>query len=129
MTSSPSLRSDMEALAATLDDARAGVAAGDDLDLTGLDARVGGLCAAVASLPREEGRALAQGLERLLDVLDVLSATIGERRQAALAEQEQTARRRAAAAYGRPVPPLNAPAPLNTPVPPPDPADGSSSET
>ncbi len=118
----------MEALAATLDDARAGVAAGDDLDLSGLDARVGGLCAAVASLPREEGRVLAQGLERLLDVLDALSATIGQRRQAALAEQEQTARRRATAAYGRPVP-LNAPAPLNAPVPPPDPADGSSSET
>lgn len=98
------LRSDMEALAATLDDARAGVAAGDALDLTGMDERVGGLCAAVASLPRDEARALTVGLERLLDVLGALAATIDERRQAAAAEQDQTARRRAAAAYGRPAP-------------------------
>lgn len=107
------LRSDMETLAATLDDARAGVAAGDALDLTGMDERVGGLCAAVASLPRDEARALTIGLERLLDVLGALAATIDERRQAAAAEQEQTARRRAAAAYGRPAPlPVAVPAPV-----------------
>lgn len=98
------VRADMEALAATLDDARAGVAAGDALDLTGLDQRVGGLCAAVAALPRDEARALAAGLERLLDVLGALADTIGERQQATAAEQEQNARRRAAAAYGRPGP-------------------------
>jgi len=115
MTSPHPLRSDMEALAATLDDARAGVAAGDALDLSGLDERVGGLCAAVAALPREEGRALTAGLERLLDVLDALAVTVEERRQAAQTEQEQTARRRAAAAYGHPA---SQPVPLTVPVPP-----------
>lgn len=112
MTSPETLRSDMEALAATLDDAKSGVAAGDALDLGGLDDRIGALCATVAALPPGEGRGFAEGLERLLGVLTRLGDTIEERRRLDMGEAEHAARRRAAVAYGQPTTPsAGAPAP------------------
>lgn len=52
------------------------LAKGASIELEGLDIRVGALCAAIAKLPEEEGRALETRLKTLIFGLDNLAETL-----------------------------------------------------
>ena len=56
--------------------ARAAAAAGNALDLAGLDAEVARMCDALAGIPREERAAAVAALRQLLDELDLLTAAL-----------------------------------------------------
>ncbi len=56
--------------------ARRLMATGTMVDLSELEGKVAGLCAAIEALPREEGRGLVGDLETLLSNLDRLAADI-----------------------------------------------------
>jgi len=99
-----SIHTELAAVAAALDAARAQAESGATVDLAGLDARVAALCGAVRALPKDDGRGLLNDLEALLGAVDALAATLALQREAVLAAPH-TARRRAAAAYGRAAPP------------------------
>lgn len=97
------------AVTAVLDDARVQADSGARVDLAGLDARVAELCAAAAALPPPHARAQLPALDRMLAALDGLAGALTRQRDTLAAAAEgrhdpHTARRRAAAAYGRPIP-------------------------
>lgn len=97
------------AVTAVLADARVQADAGARVDLGGLDARVADLCTAAATLPAAEARAQLTGLEHMLAALDDLAGALTRQRDTLAAAAEgrndpHTARQRAAAAYGRPIP-------------------------
>ncbi|WP_372398718.1 hypothetical protein ABMY26_18900 [Azospirillum sp. HJ39] len=108
------------ALAATLDDARREAESGVLIDLAGLEDRVARLCAEAEGLPRGAARALLGPLGDLVAALDPLAAALTDQqaqREEAIAaaldgrDDPHTARRRAAAAYGRPDSAAPAPSP------------------
>ena len=70
------VRACLEQLGHTLRIARALVRAGKQVDLTGLDAEMGYVCARTLDLPPEEGRALRPELIGLRTELDALTATL-----------------------------------------------------
>ncbi|HUN39531.1 MAG TPA: hypothetical protein VMU81_04505 [Acetobacteraceae bacterium] len=72
------IRGGVEQLGRTLLIARSLVRAGKQVDLTGLDAEMGSLCAQMLDLPREQGRAarpvlmaLRSELEALIDTMEM----------------------------------------------------------
>lgn len=98
-------------LAAALDDARKQALDGAWIDLSGLEDRVGRLCAAAQALPQAEARTLLDRLGDLVAALDPLVAALADQHgrradilEAAIAGRDDphTARQRAAAAYPRP---------------------------
>ncbi|WP_109116461.1 hypothetical protein [Azospirillum sp. TSO22-1] len=99
------LHHDLTSLSAVLAEAVAQAESGALVDLAGLDARVGSLCAAAAALPRDEGRALLPDLEALTGALNALAGTLARQRELAQGDETHTARQRAAAVYGRPAAP------------------------
>lgn len=99
------LHHDLTSLSAALAEAAAQAESGALVDLAGLDARVGSLCAAAETLPREEGRALLPDLETLIGALNALAGTLSRQRGLAEGDETHTARQRAAAIYGRPAAP------------------------
>jgi hypothetical protein len=58
--------------------ARAAAAAGNALDLSGLDAEVVRMCDALAGIPREERGPVIAALRELLGELDLLTAALAE---------------------------------------------------
>ncbi|QCN94722.1 hypothetical protein D3093_05275 [Azospirillum argentinense] len=104
MTGTPTLRRDIQALTAALEETRAQMEAGLAADLTGLDTRVATLCAEAQSARGDAE--LAAALERLLPTLDAVAAALTRQRETLAAAAEgrhdpHTARQRASAAYGR----------------------------
>jgi hypothetical protein len=71
------VRACLEELGRTLGIARSLVQAGKQVDLTGLDAELGYVCARALDLPPDEGRGLRPELIRLRSELDALSAALG----------------------------------------------------
>ena len=67
----------LEQFGHTLGIARSLVQAGKQVDLTGLDAELGYVCARALDLPPDEGRGLRPELIRLRAELDALSAALG----------------------------------------------------
>lgn len=116
MTGAPAIHTELAAVAAALDTARTQAESGAAIDLAGLDTRVAALCGAVQALPADDGRGLLNDLEALLDAVDALAGTLALQRDAMQAAPH-TARRRAAAAYGRVAPPLDGPPPDGPPPP------------
>ena len=83
--------------------ARAGLAAGQAIDLAELDRRIGALCASVQALPQDRARAFRARLLALYDELGRLAESVQETAAALQASLGETAKRRqAAAAYGGP---------------------------
>lgn len=70
------IRRRLDAEAATLADARAALAAGEDVLLEQLDGRIGALCRAVETLPPAEAKTLVDDLARLNNALDDLAAAV-----------------------------------------------------
>ncbi|MBK3800598.1 hypothetical protein GAY33_15375 [Azospirillum brasilense] len=104
MTGTATLRRDIQALTAALEETRAQMEAGLAADLTGLDTRVATLCAEAQSVCGDAE--LAAALERLLPTLDAVAAALTRQRETLAAAAEgrhdpHTARQRASAAYGR----------------------------
>ncbi|ALJ35740.1 hypothetical protein D9623_11130 [Azospirillum brasilense] len=104
MTDAATLRRDIQALTAALEETRAQMEAGLAADLTGLDSRVATLCAEAQSARGDAE--LAAALERLLPTLDAVAAALTRQRETLAAAAEgrhdpHTARQRASAAYGR----------------------------
>ncbi len=84
----------------TLSTARAAVAAGHLVDMSGLDLAVAELCAAAVQLPpRHQGRA-ARKLARLAQDLSALAEALTQQREDLERAAEAEARQRAAGAYG-----------------------------
>ncbi len=108
MTGTATLRRDIQALAAALEETRAQMEAGLSADLTGLDTRVATLCAALSAEARDarNDAELAIILESLIPALDAIAAALTRQRETLAAAAEgrhdpHTARQRASAAYGR----------------------------
>jgi len=74
MTASPA--EDVAALAAALRTAAAEAAAGDPVDLAGLDDRVRGICEAVLALPPGDAAAAAPAMDDLVSALDALRGAL-----------------------------------------------------
>lgn len=70
------LRKRLEAEGRSLVEARAAVAAGQDIALDELETRVAALCRDVQALPLAEARPLADDLQRLIASMDELAAAI-----------------------------------------------------
>jgi len=84
----------------TLSTARAAIAAGHFIDVSGLDLAVAELCAAAVQLPpRHQGRA-ARKLARLAQDLSALADALTTQRQDLEHAAEAEARQRASDAYG-----------------------------
>ena len=66
----------IDRIAGTLAVTRALVDAGRVVDLAGLDAEIGGICADTLDLPREQGRACLPALRALLGHVDALRAAM-----------------------------------------------------
>jgi hypothetical protein len=73
------VRACLEQLGRTLGIARSLVRAGKQVDLTGLDAEMGFVCARTLDLPPDEGRALRPELLGLRAELDALSTALETR--------------------------------------------------
>jgi hypothetical protein len=73
------VRACLEQLGHTLGIARSLVQSGKQVDLTGLDAEIGFVCARTLDLPPEEGRAVRPELMGLRAELDSLSAALETR--------------------------------------------------
>ncbi|WP_454018731.1 hypothetical protein [Azospirillum sp. Marseille-Q6669] len=104
MTDTATLRRDIQALAAALEETRDQMEAGLTADLTGLDIRVAALCAEAQSVRGDAE--LAAALERLLPTLDAVAAALTRQRETLAAAAEgrhdpHSARQRASAVYGR----------------------------
>jgi hypothetical protein len=99
------LRAGVGAVAAALAEAGARVATGGFMDLAGLDGRIAGLCAAATSLAPAGRLAMVGELQSLLERLDALNAVMAGQFDAMALAERQTARGRAAAAYGLKAPP------------------------
>ncbi|TWA88308.1 hypothetical protein FBY14_10866 [Azospirillum brasilense] len=107
MTDAATLRRDIQALAAALEETHAQMEAGLAADLTGLDTRIAALCAEARSAGGDAE--LAAALERLLPALDTVAAALTRQRETLAAAAEgrhdpHSARQRASAAYGRSAP-------------------------
>ncbi|TWA71803.1 hypothetical protein FBZ84_10168 [Azospirillum baldaniorum] len=107
MTDTATLRRDIQALAAALEETRDQMEAGLTADLTGLDTRVAALCAEAQSARGDAE--LAAALERLLPTLDAVAAALTRQRETLAAAAEgrhdpHSARQRASAVYGRSAP-------------------------
>ncbi|KAA0688563.1 hypothetical protein [Azospirillum brasilense] len=107
MTETATLRRDIQALAAALEETRDQMEAGLTADLTGLDTRVAALCAEAQSARGDAE--LAAALERLLPTLDAVAAALTRQRETLAAAAEgrhdpHSARQRASAVYGRSAP-------------------------
>ncbi|MBK3776693.1 hypothetical protein [Azospirillum aestuarii] len=107
MTDAATLRRDIQALAAALEETHAQMEAGLAADLTGLDTRIAALCAEARSAGGDAE--LAAALERLLPALDTVAAALTRQRETLAAAAEgrhdpHSARQRASAAYGRGAP-------------------------
>ncbi|AWJ89371.1 hypothetical protein Sp245p_06025 [Azospirillum baldaniorum] len=107
MTDTATLRRDIHALAAALEETRDQMEAGLTADLTGLDTRVAALCAEAQSARGDAE--LAAALERLLPTLDAVAAALTRQRETLAAAAEgrhdpHSARQRASAVYGRSAP-------------------------
>ena len=74
------VRGCLEQFRYTVGIARNLVQAGKLVDLAGLDAQIGFVCARALDLPREEGRALRPALIEIRDDLDALSAALDRER-------------------------------------------------
>ncbi|HTW71531.1 MAG TPA: hypothetical protein VME47_16710 [Acetobacteraceae bacterium] len=70
------VRACVEQVSRTLAIARSLVCAGNQVDVTGLDAEVGFVCARVLDLPRDEGRAVRPILMVLRAELDALAGAM-----------------------------------------------------
>lgn len=104
MSGTATLRRDIQALAAALEETRAQVEAGLAADLTGLDTRVAALCNE-AQAARGDAE-LAAALESLVPALESIAAALTRQKETLAAAAEgrhdpHTARQRASAAYGR----------------------------
>lgn len=73
------VRTCLEQLGRTVGIARNLVQAGKRVDLTGLDAEMGFVCARTLDLPPEDGRALQPDLIGLRAAIDVLTASLAAR--------------------------------------------------
>ncbi len=76
MTIVDEFRQRLDAETRSLVEARATVAAGQDVSLEDLQGRIAALCRGVEALPREEARPLADDVQRLVASLDELAAAI-----------------------------------------------------
>lgn len=99
------VRQDIDALAAVLDQASNAADKGLQIDLSGLDAQIASVCAAAHDMPTAQAKALLADLDRIIRGLDSLGTVLSRQRDALQAAAEgradpHTARRRAAAAYG-----------------------------
>jgi len=74
--SAAALRQRLDAEGRSLAEARAAVAAGQDIALDDLQSRIATLCRDVEALPRAEARPLADDVQRLVASLDELAAAI-----------------------------------------------------
>lgn len=103
------LRQDAEALTAALADARQAVEQGTPLEMDGLDAWVGALCAGATALPPRLAKQLLPQLDAVVSGMDALSAALARQQDllmnaAAAKPDPATARQRAVSAYGGPPP-------------------------
>lgn len=70
------LRDEVQKVASMVGTARRLLATGTMVDLSALEGKVAGLCAAVDGLPRDEGRTLVPSLDALMGSLDRLAADL-----------------------------------------------------
>jgi len=93
----------LEAAINVVSEARRAVDAGNQVDLSGLEREVDGLCKELGALPAEAGDKLKPALVALADDLDRLTAALTSAHKK-LAEDigALSARRRANKAYGQP---------------------------
>jgi hypothetical protein len=89
-------REEMEKLYSVVATARRLIGEGRLIDLSAMPGRVQAICAAVAALPKEQGKLLAPLLERLIAHLDELATELTARHRSDLATPAQ-----AGAAYRR----------------------------
>ena len=93
----------LEAAANVVNEARLAVDRGNDVDLSGLEREVEGICAGLAEIPPTSAGSLKPALVALLDDLDKLTETLSQahgklsKDMGALGQ-----RRRATKAYGQP---------------------------
>jgi hypothetical protein len=103
MSGAADTANDVRELSAMVDAARALVAAGDLVDLDGLDARVTRIIEQLRSVPAPERMDVKPALIALIDAFGALERTIAEKRDATARELGNlAARRRALTAYGTP---------------------------
>lgn len=74
--SGAALLDEVQKVASMVGTARRLLATGTMVDLSALETKVAGLCAAVDRLPRDEGRSLVPSLDALMGSLDRLAADI-----------------------------------------------------
>lgn len=103
MTPGASIADELRQTAAMVDAARAVVAAGDLVDLDGLDARVRAMMDRLAQLPPADRTDVKPALIALMDAVAAIERAITEQRDAIARELSNLAtRRRAVTAYGAP---------------------------
>jgi hypothetical protein len=90
---------ELDALRAALEAGEKALAAGEDIDLAGIDAQVGRLCDGITMT---EGELRLQALPRLEAVIAVLNRLEHQLRQSTVAQAQADARLRAVQAYGAP---------------------------
>ena len=101
MLSADRIADDVRELSAMVDAVRAVVAAGDLVDLAGLDARVAGVLETIKELPEAERLTVKPALIALIDAVGAMESAIVEKRDAIARDLgDVAARRRAVAAYG-----------------------------
>jgi hypothetical protein len=91
--SEPLLQQQADAIAAALDGAVAAVAAGESIELEGLEQHVAALCTAAAQAAPDQRASIVAALEALMAALDRLAGEMARRQDGAM-------RRRATDAYG-----------------------------
>ena len=74
------LQRDLTEVTVAIDAARRTVERGDFVDLSGLDGRVGRLCAAIKGLPQDKGRGFERSLLALVDDLTRLTDELAVQR-------------------------------------------------
>jgi len=102
-TLASSMKRRIEAAANVVNEARLAVTRGNEVDLSGLEREVEGICAGLAELPAGSAASLKPGLVALVDDLDKLTETLSQA-HAKLAKDIGAlgTRRRATKAYGQP---------------------------
>lgn len=102
MATEPEIRRDLADASSLVLAARDTLARGETVALADLEERIARSCRALAGLPRQRARGFEAPLIALIDELEKLSLSLGERYQALKGEMDSLGRRRrAATAYAR----------------------------
>ena len=97
------MKSRLQAAANVVTEARRAVEAGNNVDLSGIENEVNGICTALSELPSGAGADLKPVLVGLVDDLDKLTSSLTAAHEKLAADiGELSARRRANRAYGQP---------------------------